>query len=236
VFRGMFQLDEEGRRSVERRGLIGHYIAGAYRVTARPIAQQQIIARAKILAFLWGIDETANFIERLPERYINPVLRAFGATVAETAVWGDGLRLATIHKNWFRNLKAGHMMFSGRRVLVDLSDEVVFGDYCTLGNDTSYVSHTDFAHSPLKAELFPVAVGPVRIGRGVFVGSNTMVTSGVTIGECAVIGANSVVMNDIPPYCFAAGSPARVIRELDRSKIPPFNDAEAFIIPEGTTD
>ncbi|MBN2306156.1 MAG: acyltransferase [Anaerolineae bacterium] len=131
-------------------------------------------------------------------------------------------------------MQVGHMMFSGRRVLVDLSDEVTFGDYCTLGNDTSYVSHTDFAHSPLKDELFPVTVGPVRIGRGAFIGSNTMVTSGVTIGECAVIGGNSVVMKDIPPYCFAAGTPAKVIRELDRSKIPPFDDEQAFIIPEGT--
>jgi serine acetyltransferase len=126
-------------------------------------------------------------------------------------------------------------MFSGRRVLVDLSDEVIFGDYCTLGNDTSFVSHTDFAHSPLKDELFPVTIGPVRIGRGAFIGSGTMVTSGVTIGQCAIIGANSVVMRDIPPYTLAAGSPAKVIRELDRSRVPPFNET-TLIIPEGTLE
>lgn len=232
--RNPFKLDDEGRRSVARRGLIGHYIAGAYRVAARPTASRLLVARAKLLAFLWGMDEVANLVERVPERYLNPVLRAFGATIAEEAVLGDGLRLATIHKAGFAPLTVGHKAFLGRRVLIDLSTEVTFGDYCTLGNDTSFVSHTDFAFSPLKATLFPVQVGPVRIGRGAFIGSNTMVTSGVTIGQCSVIGANSLVIHDIPPYVFAAGTPAKVLRELDRSQIPPFDEDEAFIIPEGT--
>ena len=229
-------LDDEGRRSVERRGLAGHYIAGTYRTVARPVATRQLIMRAKIVEFLWGMDAVANMLVYVPERYVNAFLRAFGATVAEDAIVGDNLRLATIHKHGFAPLKIGKSVNTGRRLMFDLSDDVVIGDHCGLGNDTSYISHTDFARSPLKAELFPVRSAPIRIGRGSFIGSNTMVNSGVTIGQCSVIGANSVVLSDIPPYCFAAGSPARVIREFDRSKIPPFNDDEAFIIPEGTTD
>lgn len=229
-------LDDEGRRSVERRGVIGHYVAGAYRTLARPIASHQLILRAKIVEFLWGMDAVANMLVYVPERYINAFLRAFGATVAENVIMGDNLRLATIHKNRFEPLKIGQGVFTGRRLMFDLSDEVVLGDYCTLGNNTSYISHTDFARSPLKTHLYPVRSAPIRIGRGSFIGSNTMINSSVTIGQCSVIGANSVVLSDIPPYCFAAGSPARVVKEFDRSKIPPFNDDEAFIIPEGTTD
>jgi acetyltransferase-like isoleucine patch superfamily enzyme len=41
-----------------------------------------------------------------------------------------------------------------------------------------------------------------------------VVTSGVTIGERSVIGANSVVTKDIPPFSVAAGVPARVIRPV----------------------
>jgi len=37
----------------------------------------------------------------------------------------------------------------------------------------------------------------------------------VTIGEHAVIGANSVVTSDVPAYCVAVGAPARVVRQLD---------------------
>jgi acetyltransferase-like isoleucine patch superfamily enzyme len=57
--------------------------------------------------------------------------------------------------------------------------------------------------------------GPTRIGDDVWFGANVVVTSGVTIGERSVIGANSVVTADVPPYSIAAGVPARVIRAVD---------------------
>jgi acetyltransferase-like isoleucine patch superfamily enzyme len=57
--------------------------------------------------------------------------------------------------------------------------------------------------------------GPVTIGNNVWLGRNVAVLPGVTIGDGAVIGANAVVVRDIPPACFAAGAPARVIRKLD---------------------
>jgi acetyltransferase-like isoleucine patch superfamily enzyme len=44
---------------------------------------------------------------------------------------------------------------------------------------------------------------------------NCVVTSGVTIGDRCVVGANSVVTRDIPAGSIAAGSPAKVLREID---------------------
>jgi acetyltransferase-like isoleucine patch superfamily enzyme len=44
-----------------------------------------------------------------------------------------------------------------------------------------------------------------------------VVTSGVTVGERCVIGANSVVTDDIPPFSVAAGAPAKVIRTIRSS-------------------
>ena len=56
--------------------------------------------------------------------------------------------------------------------------------------------------------------GPTRIGDNSGVAPNVVVTTGVTIGERCVIGANSVVTTDIPPFSVAAGAPARVIRTI----------------------
>lgn len=226
---------EEAARSIKQRGILGHYLAGFYRVIGRPLAQWQIIQRARLINFLWGMDGVANFIEKLPERYINAVLREFGATVAENAVVGDGVRFATVHGIGLSKLSIGYKMFSGRRCIIDMSHEVTFGDFCTLGNDTSYVSHTDFAHSPMKLHISPMKQGPVRIGRGAFIASNTMIAHSVTIGECAIIGANSFVDKHVPPYTFAAGNPAKVIARINRDKIPPFDPATTMIIPEGST-
>jgi acetyltransferase-like isoleucine patch superfamily enzyme len=57
--------------------------------------------------------------------------------------------------------------------------------------------------------------GPLVIEDNVWMPHHVTVLPGVTIGEGSVIGAYSVVSRDVPPYSFAAGSPARVIRKLD---------------------
>ena len=62
---------------------------------------------------------------------------------------------------------------------------------------------------------------PVTIEDNVWIGGNTVILPGVTIGEGAVIAAGSIVNRDIPPRVIAGGNPCRVIRPLtgeDRGK------------------
>lgn len=59
-----------------------------------------------------------------------------------------------------------------------------------------------------------VLCSPVKIGNKVWIGFNSIILKGVTIGEGAVIGAGSVVTKDVPPYTVVAGNPARIIREI----------------------
>lgn len=58
-----------------------------------------------------------------------------------------------------------------------------------------------------------ISKGPIVIEDDVWIGSNSVVLSGVTIGRGSVVGAGSVVVKDIPPYSIAAGNPARVLRK-----------------------
>lgn len=61
-----------------------------------------------------------------------------------------------------------------------------------------------------------VKIAPIHIGNKAWIGFGVAIVKGVTIGEGAVIGAQSVVTKDIPPYTLAAGNPARIIRALPR--------------------
>lgn len=54
--------------------------------------------------------------------------------------------------------------------------------------------------------------GSIEIGNDVWIGAQSIITSGTKIGHGAVIGANSVVTGNIPPYAIAVGSPAKVIK------------------------
>lgn len=58
----------------------------------------------------------------------------------------------------------------------------------------------------------PLIIKDVRIGKGVWLGQRVCVMPGVTIGEHSIIGANSVVTKDIPPYTIAVGSPAKAVK------------------------
>ena len=55
--------------------------------------------------------------------------------------------------------------------------------------------------------------GPIKLCRWRRVGANSTVRPGVTIGEGAIVGAGSVVTEDIPPWTIAGGVPAKVIRK-----------------------
>jgi len=57
---------------------------------------------------------------------------------------------------------------------------------------------------------------PVKINKNVWIGINSLILKGVTIGENSIIGAGSVVTKDIPPNVLAAGNPAHIIRNLEQ--------------------
>jgi acetyltransferase-like isoleucine patch superfamily enzyme len=67
----------------------------------------------------------------------------------------------------------------------------------------------------LEADVVPQ---PIRIGRNVWIGFDSCVLPGVTIGEGAIVGARSVVMNHVEPFTIVAGNPARVVRRLEGSQ------------------
>ena len=59
----------------------------------------------------------------------------------------------------------------------------------------------------------PATKGDVVIGNDCWLGSGCTIMSGVTIGDGAIVSAKAVVTKDIPPYCIAAGNPARVVKQ-----------------------
>ena len=117
-----------------------------------------------------------------------------------------------------------------------LSDRIVeIGDRVLIGRNSSIVGHfhivieddvffgpnvyvTDQNHAfddlqtPIGKQSMPEE--PVRIGAGSWIGTNSVVLPGVTIGKHVAIGAGSVVTADLPDNSVAVGSPARVIQQF----------------------
>jgi acetyltransferase-like isoleucine patch superfamily enzyme len=118
---------------------------------------------------------------------------------------------------------------------LDVRDHPVvrIGDRCLIGKGTGIVGHqsvelgddvwtghhvyiTDANHGyedpdvPIGRQFAPTR--PVRVGSASWIGHGSIVLGGVTIGQHVVVGAGSVVTDDLPDYSVAVGNPARVIR------------------------
>lgn len=99
-------------------------------------------------------------------------------------------------------------------------DYVEIGDGTLLGRNV-YIS--DNSHGDTSVDMLGIpptcrplmSKGPVIIGKNVWIGRCVSILSGVTIGDNAIIGANSVVNKDVPANCVVAGSPARIVKVIE---------------------
>ena len=94
--------------------------------------------------------------------------------------------------------------------LVEIGEHCMFANGCFV---TDANHRFDDARRPVPWQGF-TSKGPTRIGSNVWCGANVVITSGVTVGDRCVIGANSVVTRDLPPFSIAAGAPARVLETI----------------------
>jgi len=78
-------------------------------------------------------------------------------------------------------------------------------------------------HNAMNIEHRTFSFGPIKICKNARIGAYSLILPGVTIGEGSIIGANSVVADDIPPFCIAHGSPAKVVKKLIDQEKKVFN-------------
>jgi len=95
--------------------------------------------------------------------------------------------------------------------LVEIGEHCMFANGCFITDGNHRFDDPD---KPVPWQGF-TSKGATRVGDNVWCGANVVITSGVTIGERCVIGANSVVTTDLPPRSIAAGAPAKVLRTVE---------------------
>jgi acetyltransferase-like isoleucine patch superfamily enzyme len=114
-------------------------------------------------------------------------------------------------------VRIGSGTFLNIATMVAAVELVEIGDHCMFANGcfiTDGNHRFDDPEKPVPWQGFDTE-GPTRVGDDVWCGAHVVITSGVTVGERCVIGANSVVTRDLPPRSIAAGAPAKVLREVE---------------------
>ena len=104
-----------------------------------------------------------------------------------------------------KRVEIGYMVLIDNRrpELVFLEDDVTLTTMCVV------IAHDLSRQFNEGKEI----IGEVRIGRGAFIGMNSTIMPGVTIGQGAVVAAGSVVTRDVEPFTVVGGVPAKKIRD-----------------------
>lgn len=136
---------------------------------------------------------------------------------------GKGLRIQAIKA--YGDKRYDPEIIIGNDVTINPNSQIVSINKIKIGDNVLIASNvfiSDHSHGVLDfsdIDVYPSkraldTKGEINIGNNVWIGQNVSILANVTIGENSIIGANSVVTRDIPSYCIAVGSPAKVIKHL----------------------
>jgi carbonic anhydrase/acetyltransferase-like protein (isoleucine patch superfamily) len=191
--------------------ILGKLVVGGFRTWAR--------ARDRV--FTWGCRHAFHAVGQ--RSLLELPIRLWGEShiaVGESVFIGSG--------SWLQVLPGSEPMVDP---VISIGDGTSIAGSCTITAARSVVIErqvlmarhvyiSDHTHAHQRHDL-PIIdqgitnVAPVRIRQGAWLGQGVVVCPGVTIGRNAVIGANSVVRDDVPDFCVAVGAPAKVIRRTD---------------------
>jgi acetyltransferase-like isoleucine patch superfamily enzyme len=112
-------------------------------------------------------------------------------------------------------LTIGNRVDVGHLVLFVVNREIIIEDDVNIANGVRFMdtdAHPRDAIERVKdLPPHPEEIKPVRICRYSWIGHNAFILKGVTVGEGAIVGANSVVLADVPGYSVVIGNPAKVV-------------------------
>lgn len=124
----------------------------------------------------------------------------------------NGIRI--LFQRW-RGVRVGKQVHIGPGCTIDYPFPyfVSIEDGASLAGNVYVLAHS----TPMEyhAHCMEAFVAPTVVGRNAWVGVNSTLLPGITIGEGAIVAAGAVVTHDVPPRTLVAGVPARVIKQLD---------------------
>ncbi|PMM05401.1 acetyltransferase [Vibrio kanaloae] len=132
-------------------------------------------------------------------------------------VGSNSLIQPPFHCEFGKTIEIGNDTFINMNVVMLDGANIKVGNNVLIGPSAQFYtpSHSLDYRSRRKWETFCL---PITIEDDVWIGGNSVINQGVTIGARSVIAANSVVNSDVPPDCLYGGTPAKLIRHLNTDK------------------
>lgn len=129
------------------------------------------------------------------------------------------------------SISVGDRTFIGNNTNIISYENIVIGNDvliswgCTIIDTNSHSIHWEERKNDVidwynsKKDWTNVEINPIKICDKTWIGFNSIILKGITIGEGAVIGCGSVVTKDVEPYTVVAGNPAKFIKRIDKIEV-----------------
>lgn len=164
------------------------------------------------LCILDTCQQTLKLTMELNNRYHTPEeIREIMSRITGQPISDTFNMFPPFHADFGRNIHIGERVFFNSSCHFQDQGGIFIGDDVLIGHNVvlatvNHVLHPDDRHNIYK---------PIRIGNKVWIGSNAVITQGVTIGDGAVVAAGAVVNRDVPANCVVGGVPAKIIKKID---------------------
>lgn len=129
------------------------------------------------------------------------------------ALGDDTVIRPPLYIDYGSNLSLGHRCFVNYGLVALDVAPITIGDDVQIATNVQLLTPTHPLDAAQRRDRWEAAQ-PITIGDNVWLGGGAIVCPGVRIGSDTVVGAGSVVVDDLPPGVLAVGNPARVIRQL----------------------
>jgi len=127
---------------------------------------------------------------------------------AETLGFGKGTSI--YHSSYvYGDVIVGENTWIGPFTILDGTGSLKIGSFCSISAGVQIYTH-DSVKWAITGGKVSYEHAPVRIGDRCYIGPNTVISKGVSIGDESIIGAGSLVLSDIPPKSKAWGCPAKI--------------------------
>lgn len=144
------------------------------------------------------------------------------------AEWKLAARLLAAFGRWLTNVDIHPGATIGKRFFIDHGAGVVIGETAEIGHDvTIYHGVTLGGTTWHKTKRHPT------VGNGVLIGAGAKILGAITLGDNVRVGANSVVVKDVPACCTVIGIPGRIIQQKGvKIQNPRGIDLDHHLVPD----
>ena len=115
-----------------------------------------------------------------------------------------------------KNIEVGNNVFINACCHFQDHGGVTLGDGCQIGHNVVFATLNHGLAPEHRHTTYPA---PIVLGKNVWVGSNSTILQGVTVGDNAVVAAGAVVTKDVPANAIVGGVPAKVIKYIDNTAV-----------------